>query len=65
MLAKPTVNEILFLYLEVSDAAVSLVLIKEEGSTQKAIYYISTNMTDPKSRLLEIEKLTLNLIIAS
>ena len=57
MLAKPMVGETLFLYLAVSDAAVNSVLIREEGSTQRAVYYVSKCMTDPETRYPAIEKM--------
>ena len=65
MLAKPTVGETLFLYLAVSKVAVSSVLIKEEGSTQRAVYYVSKSMTDLETRYPAIEKMTISLIVAS
>ena len=63
MLAKPTAGETLYLYLAVSKAATSSVLIKEEGSIQKAVYYVSRSMADAETRYPDIEKLALSLIV--
>ena len=65
MLAKSTTGETLFLYLAFSEAAVSSVLIKEEGPIQRAIYYVSKSMTEPETRYPDMEKLALSLIVAS
>ncbi|KAK0606138.1 hypothetical protein LWI29_034458 [Acer saccharum] len=65
MLAKPTTGETLFLYLAFSEATVSSVLIKEEGSIQRAVYYVSKSMTESETRYPEMEKLALSLIVAS
>ncbi|KAL8115462.1 hypothetical protein AgCh_022089 [Apium graveolens] len=39
LLAKPVLNEVLFLYLAVSESALSAVLVKEELKVQKPVYY--------------------------
>ncbi|KAK0579223.1 hypothetical protein LWI29_022984 [Acer saccharum] len=65
ILAKPATGETLFLYLAFSEAAVSSVLIKEEGSVQRAVYYVSKSMTEPETRYPGVEKLALSLIVAS
>ncbi|XP_074374492.1 uncharacterized protein LOC141714895 [Apium graveolens] len=41
LLAKPALNEVLYLYLAVSENALSVVLFKKELKVQKPIYYIS------------------------
>ena len=65
MLAKPTTGETLFIYLAVSEVTVSSVLIKEERSTQRAVYYVSKSMTNPETRYPKIEKLALCLIVTA
>ncbi|KAK0574861.1 hypothetical protein LWI29_030216 [Acer saccharum] len=65
VLAKPTSGETLLLYLAFSEAAVSSVLIKEEGFIQRAVYYVSKSMTEAETRYPDMEKLALSLIVAS
>ena len=55
----------LYLYLAVSDHAVSSVLIREENGQQKPIYYTSKILLDAETRCLQLEKLALALISAS
>ena len=55
----------LYLYLAVSDHAVSSVLIREEAGQQRPIYYTSKILLDAETRYLAMEKLALALIIAS
>ena len=65
LLSKPVEGEPLFLYLAVSEYAVSGALIREEGKVQWPVYYISKWLIDAKKRFLEMEKLALALVIAS
>ncbi|XP_028057287.1 uncharacterized protein LOC114261245 [Camellia sinensis] len=58
-------NEELFVYLAVSDHAVSAVLIREEGKEQKPVYYVSKTLLDAETRYLPLEKLAYALLIAS
>ncbi|KAK3005307.1 hypothetical protein RJ639_016917 [Escallonia herrerae] len=46
LLSKPLPGKNLFLYLSVTEAAVSTVLIREEDGVQKPIYYISKVLQD-------------------
>ncbi|XP_074366861.1 uncharacterized protein LOC141707523 [Apium graveolens] len=41
LLAKPSLEDTLYLYLAVSEQAVSAVLVKEEQKLQKPVYYVS------------------------
>ena len=65
MLSKPTNGEELFLYIAVSEASVSSVLVRQEGSSQRPVYYVSKGMTGSESRYPEIEKLALSLMVAA
>ena len=58
-------GEPLFLYLAVSEYAVSGALIREEEKVQWPMYYISKRLVDAETRYLEIKKLALALVIAS
>ena len=62
LLTKPVISESLLLYLSMFDTIVSAVLVREEGKTQKPIYYISQMLLDAETRFLLIEKLALALV---
>ncbi|CAA0811885.1 Unknown protein, partial [Striga hermonthica] len=64
-LQKPKPEEMLFLYLGVSDSAISAVLIREEGLLQSPIYYVSKALHDAELRYPPMEKLTFALVIAA
>ncbi|XP_075515568.1 uncharacterized protein LOC142550215 [Primulina tabacum] len=63
VLVKPEPGEKLFVYLSTTKHAVSSVLIKEEGSDQKHVYYVSHALRGPELRYSEIEKVALALIM--
>ena len=65
LLSKPKVGESILLYLAVSPTAVSSVLIREEGTTQLPIYYVSHSMVPAETRYPDIEKLALALLVSS
>ena len=65
ILSTPESGEELFLYLVVSEHAVSAVLIREEKGEQKAVYYVSKTLADAETRYLPLEKLILALVMAS
>ena len=57
-------GEELFLYLAISPAAVSVVLIKEEEKVQKPVYYASRALRGAEERYLPMEKLAFALVMA-
>ncbi|XP_058078572.1 uncharacterized protein LOC131226880 [Magnolia sinica] len=63
LLSKPEQGEPLLLYLAVSLATVSSVLIKEQGGKQLFVYYVRKAMVPVETRYPNIEKLALALII--
>ncbi|KAK3035938.1 hypothetical protein RJ639_031361 [Escallonia herrerae] len=65
LLTKPVTGEDLFLYLSISEVAVSTVLIQEEGGKQRPIYYISKVLQDVETRYPRIEKVALALVISA
>ncbi|XP_028071749.1 uncharacterized protein LOC114274078 [Camellia sinensis] len=65
LLSTLVANEELFLYLAVSDHAVSAVLAREDGKEQKPVYYVSKTLLDAETRYLPLEKLAYALLIAS
>ncbi|XP_022846413.1 uncharacterized protein LOC111369168 [Olea europaea var. sylvestris] len=64
LLSKPKPEEILQLYLVVSNEAISSVLTREEGTTQLPVYYTSKALLSPETRYPDMEKLALALIKA-
>ena len=64
MLTAPNSKEDLFMYLSVSDHAVSAVLLKDWG-VQQPVYYISKTLVDAETRYLPLEKLVLALVHAT
>ncbi|KAL6183847.1 hypothetical protein ACLB2K_045257 [Fragaria x ananassa] len=58
-------GEVLLIYLLVSTAAISSVLIREEEKHEEAIYYVSKGFADAEFRYPEIEKLALSLITSA
>ncbi|XP_074300718.1 uncharacterized protein LOC141632026 [Silene latifolia] len=65
LLAKPEQGEPLFLYLSVTEAAVSAVLVKEQEGVQHPVYYISKSQLPAETRYTSFEKLALALVTAS
>ena len=61
MLTAPESGEDLFMYLSVSDHAVSAVLLRDQG-VQQPVYYISKTLVDAETRYLPLEKLVLALV---
>ena len=64
MLASPKPRENLYMYLAVSDVAVSVALFKETDGKQKLVFYTSKMLTDPKTRYSVTKKLVLALVNA-
>ncbi|XP_038688690.1 uncharacterized protein LOC119987863 [Tripterygium wilfordii] len=57
ILAKPKTGEILYLYLAVSEFAISAVLLREENNRQHLVYYVSRSLLDAETRYPLMEKL--------
>lgn len=64
MLMAPESGEDLFVYLSVSNHAVSAVLLRDRG-VQQLVYYISKTLVDAETRYLPLEKLVLALVHAT
>ena len=58
-------GEDLFLYLAVSQTAVSSALIREELKVQRLVYYMNQAFQGAKARYPRIEKMAFSLIVAS
>ncbi|XP_075481101.1 uncharacterized protein LOC142521805 [Primulina tabacum] len=62
ILAKPAPGEQLYVYLSAIEAAVSSVLIKQKGTEQSPVYYISHALRGAELRYTVVEKLALDLV---
>jgi hypothetical protein len=65
ILSNPVPAEPLFLYLAVSERAVSAVLIRIKDTVQCPVYYTSKTMTEAETRYLPSEKVGLALVTAA
>ncbi|GMQ02271.1 hypothetical protein CsSME_00048578 [Camellia sinensis var. sinensis] len=65
LLVTPKPDEELYLYLAVSQHAVSAVLVRSEGIKHLPIFYVSKTLLPTESRYLPLEKLALALMMAS
>ena len=64
-LSIPTLGEPLFLYLAVSNHAVSALLVREDRKVQKLIFFVSKVMDETELRYLPLEKAALALLQAT
>ncbi|GMH09059.1 hypothetical protein Nepgr_010899 [Nepenthes gracilis] len=65
LLTSPLEGDELFLYLAVSDAALSSVLIQQQADVQRPIYYVSKILSDVESRYIHAEKIVLALVYSA
>ncbi|XP_075640429.1 uncharacterized protein LOC142612199 [Castanea sativa] len=64
MVTAPEPREDLFIYLSVSEHAVSAVLLRDRG-VQQPVYYVSKTLVDAETKYLPLEKLVLALVHAT
>ncbi|GKV35924.1 hypothetical protein SLEP1_g44125 [Rubroshorea leprosula] len=64
LLTKATDGEILYLYLSISDEAISSMLVREERKQQKSVYYISSVLHETELRYPIVEKAALVVVIS-
>ena len=57
-------DEDLFMYLSVSEHAVSVVLLRDQG-VQQPIYYVNKTLVDAETKYFPLEKLVLALVHAT
>ena len=65
LLSKPKDGEQLYIYLAVSEGAISAVLVREEDGKQFPVYYVSKSLLDAETRYTQLEKLALAFITAA
>ena len=64
-LATPLPNDMLYLYLGISPAAVSAVLLKQEGGAQIPVYFVSKVLSPAEINYINIEKFFYALVYAA
>ena len=64
MLTAPEPGKDLFMYILVTNHAVSAMLLRDQG-VQQPVYYISKTLIDAETRYLPLEKLVLALVHAT
>ena len=65
LLSPSMMGEKLYLYLAVSNTAVSSALVKKEGNVQKLVYYTSQAFQGAKASYPRMEKIAFALLVAS
>ncbi|MCI06506.1 hypothetical protein A2U01_0027566, partial [Trifolium medium] len=65
VLSRPMEGETLYIYLAVSTEAVSVVLVREVGTNQSPVYFVSKALSGPELRYQKIEKIAFALIAAA
>ena len=66
MLASPKTGETLFIYLAVSDVAVSAILFKDcEDGSQRLVFFVSKSLVDVETRYNHLEQAALALWMAA
>ncbi|XP_034197876.1 uncharacterized protein LOC117613376 [Prunus dulcis] len=65
MLSKPVPGEDLFVYLAVSNSAISSALIREELGAQHPVFYTSKALLDAETCYPKLEKLILALVVSA
>ena len=64
ILSGPEPGEDLFMYLSISEHAINVVLMRDQG-VQQLVHYISKTLVDVETRYLPLEKLALALVNAT
>ncbi|XP_021727182.1 uncharacterized protein LOC110694317 [Chenopodium quinoa] len=64
-LARPAEGETLYLYVAVSLANISMVLLREEEKIQQPIYFVSHTLTDSETRYPFLEKVAYAVVVAA
>ena len=65
LLSIPEEGKELYIYLAVSEYAISAVILRQDGPEQAPVYYVSKTLISTDGRYLPLEKLALALMVAS
>ena len=63
-MSSPAADEVLYAYIAVAPHAMSLVLIREDNSLQKSVYYVSKSLYKAEIRYSPLEKAILAVVHA-
>ena len=63
-MSRPVLEETLYMYLAVTDHAMSVVLLRLDQGIQKPIFYISKTLVEAETQYLPLEKVALAVIYA-
>ena len=64
-MSRPKVDEVLFAYITVASHAMSLVLIWDDSSVQKSVYYVSKSLHEAEVRYLPLERAIMAVVHAT
>ena len=64
-MSRPKVDEVLFAYITVASHAMSLVLIWDDSSVQKSVYYVSKSLHEAEVRYLPLERASMAVVHAT
>ena len=56
IMSNPEADEVLYAYIAITHHAISLVLIRDDNSLQKLVYYMSKSLHEAEVRYLPLEK---------
>ena len=65
IMSSPEVDEVLFAYLAAAPHAVSFILIRENNSVQRPVYYVSKSLHEAEVRYLSLENAILAVVHAT
>ena len=65
IMSSPAADEVLYAYIAVAPHAMSLVLIREDNSLQRPVYYVSKSLHEAEIRYSPLEKAILAVVHAS
>ena len=64
-MSSPAADEVLYVYIVVAPYAVSLILIREDNSIQRPVYYVSKSLHEAEIRYSHLEKAILAVVHVS
>jgi hypothetical protein len=65
VLSRPMAGETMYLYLEISEEAVSTFLVRDIRTNQNLVYFCSKALAGPDTRYQKIEKVALAIMVAA
>ena len=65
IMSNPEADEVLYAYIAITHHAISLVLIRDDNSLQKLVYYVSKSLQEAEVRYLPLEKAIIAVVHAT